>query len=1086
MPTPPARSPCIAWILLLAACEAAHAAAPAEQARHLLEQSGVQGGLVIHLGCGKGHLTAALRADPRYLVQGLDKDAEKISEARQHIQSQGLYGTVAAVQWDEPTLPYVDNLANLVVVEDAGRVPMGEVMRVLAPGGTALVKRDGAWATTRKPRPESIDEWTHYLHDATNNAVAQDTAIGPPRHLQWTGSPRWTRHHDFISSLTAVVSAGGRLFYVVDQGPRWSLQMPAEWSLVARDAFNGTPLWERALPSWHTHLWPLKSGPAQLPRRLVAVGDRVYLPLGSRAPLSALDAATGETVRTYAGTAAVEEVIASDGRLFVLADPTPDERGPLPETPNAIRKEGRAWPWDKRPRTLLAIDASSGQVQWQRQGRVVPLTLAAAEGRLYLHDGEHIRCLDAGSGKPVWESKPIARWSPLLVLFGPTLVVHNGVVLFAGGEKMTPRRGGRDSMTALSAESGKVLWTAPHPPSGYASPEDLFVINNQVWTGETTNRGHSGIFTGRDLRTGEVVKQFPPDDPDHMPHHRCHRAKATSKYILASRTGIEFVDLQAEHWIPHHWVRGSCLYGILPANGLVYAPPHSCACYLLAKLNGFNALAAQSPSRRVPRNVPQAERLLRGPAYEDAAKKSPARATREDWPTYRHDAERSGSTPVAVPAKLNAAWRAEVGGTLSALTVADGRVFVASVDRHTVHALDAKTGRGLWSYRADGRVDSPPTVWRQRVLFGSADGYVTCLRAADGALAWRFRAAPVDRRLVSYGQVESVWPVHGSVLVRDGVVYCVAGRSMFLDGGLRFLRLDAASGRMLSETVLDNRDPQSGKPLQAGLRWPNLPTALPDILSCDGQRVYMRTQPFDLEGRRPEVFTARRYSEQKGEKAHLFSPTGFLDGSWWHRSYWVYGRSFIGGAGGWYLASYHAPAGRILVFDEQSVYGYGRKPFRFVGGPVTYHLFRTAKDSEIVNPNPKRPPRRRGRRVYGEVYRTHPKHQWSRGSEVHARAMVLAGDKLILAGPPRRVDEDAAFAAPRDREAEKKLAEEVAAFRGKAGARLVVVSAADGSPIQEDALEALPVWDGMTAARGRLYIALENGHVLCLGGEEAD
>jgi hypothetical protein len=309
---------------------------------------------------------------------------------------------------------------------------------------------------------------------------------------------------------------------------------------------------------------------------------------------------------------------------------------------------------------------------------------------------------------------------------------------------------------------------------------------------------------------------------------------------------------------------------------------------------------------------------------------------------------------------------------------------------------------------------------------------------------------------------------------------------MFLDGGLRFLRLDAASGRMLSETVLDNRDPQSGKPLQAGLRWPNLPTALPDILSCDGQRVYMRTQPFDLEGRRPEVFTARRYSEQKGEKAHLFSPTGFLDGSWWHRSYWVYGRSFIGGAGGWYLASYHAPAGRILVFDEQSVYGYGRKPFRFVGGPVTYHLFRTAKDSEIVNPNPKRPPRRRGRRVYGEVYRTHPKHQWSRGSEVHARAMVLAGDKLILAGPPRRVDEDAAFAAPRDREAEKKLAEEVAAFRGKAGARLVVVSAADGSPIQEDALEALPVWDGMTAARGRLYIALENGHVLCLGGEEAD
>ena len=78
-----------------------------------------------------------------------------------------------------------------------------------------------------------------------------------------------------------------------------------------------------------------------------------------------------------------------------------------------------------------------------------------------------------------------------------------------------------------------------------------------------------------------------------MPHHRCHRAKATCKYILTSRTGIEYVDLAAKHWIPHHWVRGSCNYGIMPCNGLVYAPPHSCACYLLAKLNGFNAIASE-------------------------------------------------------------------------------------------------------------------------------------------------------------------------------------------------------------------------------------------------------------------------------------------------------------------------------------------------------------------------------------------------------------------------------------------------------------------------------------------------------------
>jgi len=39
----------------------------------------------------------------------------------------------------------------------------------------------------------------------------------------------------------------------------------------------------------------------QLERRLVAVGDTVYVTLGLDAPLTALDAATGRTPREYEG-----------------------------------------------------------------------------------------------------------------------------------------------------------------------------------------------------------------------------------------------------------------------------------------------------------------------------------------------------------------------------------------------------------------------------------------------------------------------------------------------------------------------------------------------------------------------------------------------------------------------------------------------------------------------------------------------------------------------------------------------------------------------------------------------------------------
>ena len=64
---------------------------------------------------------------------------------------------------------------------------------------------------------------------------------------------------------------------------------------------------------------------------------------------------------------------------------------------------------------------------------------------------------------------------------------------------------------------------------------------------------------------------------------------------------------------------------------------------------------------------------------------------------------------------------------------------------------------------------------------------------------------------MAWEQLESAWPVHGSVLVHDDVLYCTAGRSMFLDGGLRFLRLEPATGKLLGEVVMDDRDPESGQ-----------------------------------------------------------------------------------------------------------------------------------------------------------------------------------------------------------------------------------------------------------------------------------
>jgi len=367
-------------------------------------------------------------------------------------------------------------------------------------------------------------------------------------------------------------------------------------------------------------------------------------------------------------------------------------------------------------------------------------------------------------------------------------------------------------------------------------------------------------------------------------------------------------------------------------------------------------------------------------------------------------------------------------------------------------------------------------------IFGSADGWVYCLRAGDGELAWRFRAAPADRRLMSFEQLESVWPVPGSMLVQDGAVWCVAGRSMFLDGGLRLFRLEPATGEVLSETVLDDRDPtsdESKQGLQTYVNWLNMPVGLPDVLSSDGKHVYMRSQPFTLDGTRlpleampsgGNADAGAPAATQRAEHAHLFSPTGFLDDTFWHRTYWIYGSRFVSGWCGYYRAGKAAPAGRIMVFDDDRVYAFGRKPhfFRWTT-PIEHHLFAAAK-------RPTGPADAGAKQYLVDLH-------WTKDLPLLVRAMVLADGTLFVAGPPDLVDEVEALKTIRDPATQARLAEQAESLAGKKGAMLWAVSAADGEKRAELALKSPPVFDGMAAAGGRLYLSAEDGSVVCFAGK---
>jgi len=1107
-----------------------NAAAVADKAEKILDTAGTKGGLVVHVGCAGGELTAAFRAGDGYLVLGLDANERNVQKARELVRSLGLDGGKVTIdRFDGTRLPLIDNLVNLVVASSECQVPREEITRVLAPGGAAITldPQLSTLDTLRKPRPEEIDDWTHFLHGADGNAVAQDDVVGFPNHIQWIGSPEHSRDHEFATSMDVMVSAGGRIFYILDEGSTaLPYHLPARWHLAARDAFNGVVLWKRPLTDWRPYqVGGRKSLAADLWRRLVATENEVYVTETIFGPVVALDPNTGETLRTYKGTEKTEEIIYADGILYLVA--TTSEPEDIDRRQLAVK---RTTPDKKR---IMAVKADDGEILWTKENDdtkgVQPLTLAVKDKRLFFQNTSNVICLKAGTGQEAWR---YARQSPYTRPGNstPTLVVYDDVVLSAdrvmrrgakpSAKKKADRQGGE--LIALSAKDGKELWRCPCGEN-YGSPADVFVAGGLVWVGEHPGRNASDYHHGRDLQTGEIKKTF--SHTDNWPtwhHHRCYRDKATEKYILAGRTGIEFVDLDSGELITHHWVRGICEYGIMPANGLIYSPPDQCACYAESKLHGFHALAAKREKSDVEGQ--KSERLQKGSAYGQIGNRQSEIANPSAWPTLRHDNSRSSHTPKEISLKLKSAWNTELGGRLTSLVSAEGRVFVAQPETHMVFCLDAVSGKIEWSYQAGGRVDSPPSIADGIAVFGCRDGWVYALRTSDGQLIWRFRAAPEDRRLVEMDQVASVWPVHGSVLIEDGNVYFAAGRSSCLDDGMYVYKVDLETGKTLLEKNFNSRDPKTGAFVSLftpfdGELLPDreLPGVLPDVFSADGKNLYLRSVPLD----RDLAIKDKEYVP------HLFGSMGFLENTWWERSYWIYGSHFYGGARGHGYAKTLFPAGRIITFDDDSVYGY-LDPALVT---KTAGIFRVPKSPDFVDLAEKlkaqgrrRAKSRRGkpqpagadfdaesiRRTYVwkngipqdsqamqlsrgnrsqvDAIRRIVKYEytWHEDVSLYPHAMLLTDKTFWLAGPPK-FDEDATSqrlsTTRTDRyPLEPLLQDAVDTFAGRKGGVLWAVDKAIGTKLAEVSLPSSPVFDGLIAAGGRLFVSLKDGSVICLEG----
>ncbi len=1050
----------------------------------IVDELHIAGGVIVVVSEEVSPADFAFFRERPFVVQLLAPTPDTAAKWRASLLSSDVSAPITVTDYDGRRLPYVDRFINLLFVDCVGNLSAEECHRVVAPLGGIAVPEDAealrrglesagsrfvgmldGYALYRKPWPESLDEWTHAEHGPDNNAVAADHEVGPPKRLQWTCRPYWSKHHErYPPTIPSLVSSAGRLFYFEDQTPPAVFNVRADWYLLARDAFNGVLLWKRPAPAWEPRFWPgdlgggLSGGPIDYRRRMVAVGSKLYVTLDYHGPVEQLDAATGRTLRMYPGTASdATEIVYASGSLFIACK----------------NDDGETF-------RVMRLNPDTGERLWEADGGN-GIAVSESEGKVFFLAGNNLGALDAVTGRRLWLVSPLeeaddvptknTRGRPVLAkLYGP-LRTGEGIVLTCAD--------GRGHVLAVSAKDGHFLWSFRN--QGFRTffrPVTAWFIDGLVWcTQEGIPDGDVAddyFAVGLDPQTGEIKRRVPCGAVWNCGHHqRCYPTKATDRFLIFSRRGAEFLNLGNAEVELNNWIRGTCGYGVMPANGLLYAPPHSCRCYSEVALRGLNVLAPETRGPELPNR--SAERLTRGPAFGRPLEAVAAQAS--DWPTFRHDAARSGATAARIGDVSELAWERRFGEALTPAVAVGNALYVVEARRGILNALDADSGRPLWRFATSGPIDSPPTYSHGRLLVGGRDGYVYGLRADDGALIWRFRAAPHDVRNGGDGLIESVWPVHGSILVVGDTAYFVAGRNSFVDGGLDLYGVDVATGAMRYHQHYEGPDTGAGFTRENPGRGFVMPGALSDVLVSDGEAVYMRHLKFDPELKHaidmePNFYPApvRQGEEFGGDHKYwcdllevgprafvghpewdyrsyfnnfpgkrLYSTTGLLDPSWHIRSYWAYGQI----------------VGQTLVFEGDEGYAALAYPnaarwaaFQAGQGYIVY------KGKTCV-PKP-------GERLYALK---REERIWQTTVPVRPVAMCSTPDGLIVAGPPDSPDPQ----------------EATAALEGRRGGILLVLDRDDGSIRRRVPLAAPPVNDGVFAFRGRIVIVTVQGSVVVLG-----
>jgi outer membrane protein assembly factor BamB len=791
------------------------AASTAKIVDDLIDRSEIWKGVVTVLGAENQDLALDLARSGDYFVHLLDPDGAKAVSAQAAVDVEGLYGKqIVAEKSPFDILPYADNTIDIYLNAHATpdilkTLSTTEIVRTLRPEGLAFIgsvdlnsevteeslknwlaerqiqnaevfkNNYGVWAQIEKPPLEGVDEWSHWEKTPGNNPVSNDQVIKAPYMTHFLAEPYYTA----MPAITTI--AGGRTFLAMGHIAHHEREEPWLNTLIARNGYNGTILWQRKLPDGY------------LVHRsaFIATKDVFYMIDPSGSGVLKLDPQTGDELgrirpRRFRGD--WKWIAMKDGKLYALVGKEKD-----PAEMTVVRSEMTHWSWGELSKgyyeervpwgfgqTVLSLDTSNEEVLWSHEEEkdIDSRSLVMGGGNIFFYGPDsHIGCIDEKTGQLVW-TNPDPKTRELIEEPGVGLQSTPGfktavisiytpnVLAFQGQTRM--------NVVAVSTKDGSLLWSKKKTTN---NPNMLY-LEDKLLVGV----GEGGSTLMVDPVSGAVEKDLG------ITKRSCARLTATPDSLFARGTpdGIVRFDRTCDEVTFNGAVRPACNDGVIGAGGLLHISPWLCDCNLT--LMG-NVVLCSAGSFQFDFPVREEERLE--PGEGNVEEVSEFEISDSDWPTYRGDNSRNSASSIELPDQISKVWQfsPEESFEPTAPVSAGGLVFYGG-DDCKVRAIDAEIGVHKWTYRTAGPILAAPSVWNGRVYFGSGDGYIYCLEAESGRLLWRFRASPVERRIMVYGSLSSTWPVNSGVLVQDGVAYAAAGIIDY--DGTYVYALDAKTGKL--------------------------------------------------------------------------------------------------------------------------------------------------------------------------------------------------------------------------------------------------------------------------------------------------